>query len=63
MGLVEPTIAPTPDDILDDPTQSDWIKHAVQDLLDRDPLDALNDVTELKHVMERRFVETVDRAK
>lgn len=63
MGLLEPTVAPTPDDILSDPTQSDWIKAAVQDLELRDPLDALNDVIELKNVMERRFVETLERAK
>ncbi len=58
-NIIETKLAPTPDDILEDPTRSRWIKAAVQDLMKRDPLDAFNDAVELRNVMERRFGEAV----
>lgn len=60
--MTNPVLAqfsPSTDDILQDPTHSNWIKNAVNDLVERDPLDALNDAIELRNVMERRFLETI----
>ncbi|WP_342075135.1 hypothetical protein [Yoonia sp. SS1-5] len=59
MNVINVDLAPTPDDILDDPVYSDWLKAAVQDMLERDPETAFNDAEELRNVMERRYAETV----
>lgn len=50
---------PTPDSILDDDTASHWLKAAIQDLMLRDPVDALNDAEELRNVMARHLHDTV----
>lgn len=44
-------------DILQDPATSYWVVNAYRELLQRDPLDALNDADFLYQAMCARFVE------
>lgn len=59
MNVINPDLAPKPDDILDDPVYSDWLKAAVQDLMLIDAEQAFNEAEELRNVMERRFADIV----
>lgn len=40
--------------VLDDPTASFWLKHAIYENLQRDPLDAASDTALLAQVMNQR---------
>lgn len=55
---------PTPDiegdEILDDPTASDWLKGALRTALERDPVDALNDALVLAATLEERLRAVLD---
>jgi len=43
------------DTILKDPSASNWLKRAIAENLQRDPVDALNDIEALKAVFEERM--------
>ncbi len=45
------------DDVLNDPTISDWLKSALSGALNRDPLDATNDAEMLFLILSRRLGE------
>jgi hypothetical protein len=53
------TPMPAPDiegeEILDDPSASDWLKGALRSALERDPVDALNDALVLAATLEERL--------
>jgi hypothetical protein len=55
---------PTPDiegeEILTDPTTSDWLKGALRTALERDPVDALNDALVLAATLEERLRAVLD---
>ena len=44
-----------------DPSVSNWLKTAVTQLLDRDPVDAINDAELLLHLMDLRMKEQLER--
>jgi hypothetical protein len=41
--------------ILNDPAASMWLREALREALERDPLDALNDVLALADILEMRL--------
>jgi hypothetical protein len=43
------------DDVLNDPTISDWLKWALRSALNRDPLDVTNDVEILHLILVQRL--------
>jgi len=43
------------EEILDDPSASDWLKGALRSALERDPVDALNDALVLAATLEERL--------
>ena len=43
------------EEILDDPSVSDWLKAALRSALERDPVDALNDALLLAATLEERL--------
>lgn len=43
--------------ILSDPTASYWLKQRIEELQERDPVDALNDIEMLKRLTESRLEE------
>ncbi len=43
------------EEILDDPSASDWLKDALRSALERDPVDALNDALVLAATLEGRL--------
>ena len=45
------------DDVLNDPTISNWLKSALGSALNRDPLDATNDAEMLFLILSRRLGE------
>ncbi len=45
------------DDVLNDPTISDWLKWALRSALNRDPLDVANDAEILFFILSRRLGE------
>ena len=45
------------DDVLNDPTISDWLKWALRSALNRDPLDATNDAEILFLILSQRLGE------
>jgi len=45
------------DSVLADPTVSYWLKERIEELKERDPVDALNDIEVLKHLTELRLEE------
>jgi TPP-dependent pyruvate/acetoin dehydrogenase alpha subunit len=50
--------APAPrsiEEVLADPTTSYWLKTAIKTLVDRDPVDALNDALVLAALLEERL--------
>ena len=55
---------PTPDiegeEILEDPSASDWLKGALRSALERDPVDALNDALVLAATLEERLRAALD---
>jgi hypothetical protein len=55
---------PAPDiegeEILDDPSASDWLKGALRTALERDPVDALNDALVLAGALEARLRVVLD---
>ncbi|WNL48383.1 hypothetical protein RKE25_22890 (plasmid) [Dyella sp. BiH032] len=53
---------PKIDNILADPGASNWLKDALRSALTRDPVDAANDASTLKNVLEDRCDEVVDAA-
>jgi hypothetical protein len=50
-----PMADPHVDDVLSDPASSHWLKSALRDSLERDPVDALNDALALAGVLEERL--------
>ena len=53
--MTDSTAEISADRILADPSASRWLKRAVIELLQRDPVDAATDAEVLMGVMERRF--------
>ena len=55
---------PTPDiegeEILQDPSASDWLKGALRTAIERDPVDALNDALVLAGALEARLRVVLD---
>jgi hypothetical protein len=55
---------PTPnlegEEMLDDPSTSDWLKEALRSSLERDPVDALNDALVLAATLEERLRAVLD---
>ena len=45
------------DDVLNDPTISDWLKWALRSALNRDPLDVTNDAEILFLILSQRLCE------
>ena len=45
--------------ILEDPTASDWLKVALTEAIERDPVDALNDALLLAQTLDDRLRETL----
>jgi hypothetical protein len=50
-----PIAEPTVEHVLSDPAASHWLKMALRDSLERDPVDALNDALALAGVLEERL--------
>ena len=55
-----PTSDPEREEILDDPSASDWLKGALRSALARDPVDALNDALLLAATLEVRLRAVLD---
>ena len=55
-----PTSDPEGEEILDDPSASDWLKGALRSALARDPVDALNDALLLAATLEVRLRAVLD---
>lgn len=55
---------PTPnlegEEMLDDPSISDWLKESLRSALKRDPVDALNDALVLAATLEERLRAALD---
>ena len=47
---------PTAQNVLDDPCASFWIKNALRSVLERDPVDALNDAELLADILQENLV-------
>jgi hypothetical protein len=56
----QPTSDPEGEEILDDPSASDWLKGALRSALERDPVDALNDALVLAATLEERLRAVLD---
>jgi hypothetical protein len=56
----QPTSDPEGEEILDDPSASDWLKGALRSALERDPVDALNDALVLAATLEERLRAALD---
>ncbi len=50
-----PVAEPSAEKMLADPATSTWLKRALQDALERDPVDALNDALALAGILEERL--------
>jgi hypothetical protein len=48
------------DEVLADPAASAWLKCALRETLERDPVDALNDVLALAGILEERLRRVFD---
>jgi hypothetical protein len=48
------------EEILDDPSASDWLKGALRSAIERDPVDALNDALLLAATLEERLRTVLD---
>jgi hypothetical protein len=55
-----PTLEIVGEEILDDPSASDWLKGALRSALERDPVDALNDALVLAATLEERLRAALD---
>jgi hypothetical protein len=56
----QPTSDSEGEEILDDPSASDWLKGALRSALERDPVDALNDALVLAATLEERLRTVLD---
>ena len=56
----QPISDPEGEEILDDPSASDWLKGALRSALERDPVDALNDALVLAATLEERLRAVLD---
>ena len=56
----QPTSDSEGEEILDDPSASDWLKGALRGALERDPVDALNDALVLAATLEERLRAVLD---
>lgn len=56
----QPTSDLEGEEILDDPSASDWLKGALRSALERDPVDALNDALVLAATLEERLRAALD---
>ena len=56
----QPTSDVEGEEILDDPSASDWLKGALRSALERDPVDALNDALVLAATLEERLRAVLD---
>ena len=52
--MLGPLEAPTIKSVLNDPSASDWLKSAIRELLERDPVDAAHDTFWLGAIMQER---------
>lgn len=52
---------PSPEQILNDPACSFWLKEALEKSLSRDPVDALNDAETLVAVLQGRLIALLGR--
>lgn len=50
-----PIADPAAEEVLSDPTTSTWLKRTLRESLERDPVDALNDVLALAGILEERL--------
>jgi hypothetical protein len=57
---LQPTSDPEGEEILDDPSASDWLKGALRSALERDPVEALNDALVLAATLEERLRAALD---
>lgn len=57
--IVAPS-APTAAEVLDDAAASNWLKAALREALQRDPVDALNDALVLAAALESHLREVLD---
>ena len=55
-----PTSAIEAEEILGDPSASDWLKGALRGALERDPVDGLNDALLLAATLEERLRAVLD---
>jgi hypothetical protein len=55
-----PTSAIEAEEILSDPSASDWLKGALRGALERDPVDGLNDALLLAATLEARLRAVLD---
>ena len=60
--MLGPLKPPTIESVLNDPSASDWLKGAIRDLLERDPVDAANDSFWLGAIMQDRTKEVLKEA-
>ena len=54
--MSEASITPSIQTVLDDPCASYWLKNALKSMLERDPLDALQDAQLLAALMDVRLL-------
>jgi len=50
-----PAVDPGVDEVIADPAASNWLKSALRESLERDPVDALNDALALAGILEDRL--------
>lgn len=55
-----PIADPAAEEVLSDPAASTWLKRALRDSLERDPVDAFNDVLALAGLLEERLRRVLD---
>jgi len=55
-----PIADPAAEEVFSNPAASKWLKGALRDSLDRDPVDALNDVLALAGILEERLRRALD---
>ncbi|WP_199041229.1 MULTISPECIES: hypothetical protein [unclassified Dyella] len=53
---------PTIESVLADPGASNWLKDALRAAITRDPVDAANDASTLKNILEDRCDQAVETA-
>jgi hypothetical protein len=52
----------TPNEILEDPGISNWLKDAIKTAYERDPVDALHDARRLLRMLGERYTQIVNRS-